>query len=86
LVAISPFGSRSARLAAREAAEGEEVSDLYRRPTGDEATDRLLYEIRADEKSHSFAVEEMRSGEGRAEPSPLAAPSLRQLILSAPAG
>ncbi len=64
-------------LAAREAAEGEEVSDLYRRPTGDEATDRLLHEIRADEKSHSLAVEEMRSGESRDEPSPLAAPGVQ---------
>src|SRR5262249_7240489 len=54
--------------------EGEEVSDLYKRPTGDPATDSLLHEIRADEKSHSLAVEEMRSGEGGAEPSPAAAP------------
>ncbi len=61
-------------LAAREAAEDEEVADLYRRSTGDEATDRLLHEIRADERSHSRAVEEMRSGRGDAEPSPLAAP------------
>jgi VIT1/CCC1 family predicted Fe2+/Mn2+ transporter len=61
-------------LAAREAAEGQEVSDLYRRPTGDQATDQLLHEIRADEKSHSLAVEEMRSGESGAEPSPLAVP------------
>ena len=62
-------------LAAREAAEGEEVGDLYRRPTGDEATDRLLHEIRADERSHSLAVEEMRSGEAAGgEPAPVAAP------------
>jgi VIT1/CCC1 family predicted Fe2+/Mn2+ transporter/rubrerythrin len=63
-------------LAAREAAEDEEVSDLYGRPTGDEATDRLLHEIRADERSHSLAVGEMRAG-GGAEPSPVAAPGVQ---------
>jgi VIT1/CCC1 family predicted Fe2+/Mn2+ transporter/rubrerythrin len=65
-------------LAAREAAEDEEVSDRYRRPTGDETTDRLLREIRADEKSHSRAVEEMRSGRSSPEPSPLAAPGVQE--------
>jgi rubrerythrin len=48
-------------LAAREAAEGDEIGDLYRRPTGDEATDRLLTEIRKDERSHALAVQDMRS-------------------------
>jgi VIT1/CCC1 family predicted Fe2+/Mn2+ transporter/rubrerythrin len=46
-------------LAAREAAESDEVDDLYFRPTGDEQTDLLLYEIRRDERSHSLAVNEM---------------------------
>ncbi len=49
-------------LAAREAAEDEEVDDLYKRSTGDPETDRLLREIRKDERSHSLAVAEMRSG------------------------
>jgi VIT1/CCC1 family predicted Fe2+/Mn2+ transporter len=49
-------------LAAREAAEDEEVDDLYKRPTGDAQTDQLLHEIRKDERSHSMAVTEMRSG------------------------
>jgi VIT1/CCC1 family predicted Fe2+/Mn2+ transporter/rubrerythrin len=49
-------------LAAREAAEDDEVSDLYRRPTGDADTDRLLHEIRREERSHSRAVEEIRGG------------------------
>jgi VIT1/CCC1 family predicted Fe2+/Mn2+ transporter/rubrerythrin len=48
-------------LAAREAAETGEVDDLYLRPTGDEQTDRLLREIRRDERSHSLAVSEMLS-------------------------
>jgi vacuolar iron transporter family protein len=64
-------------LAAREAAEDEEVADLYQRPTGDEVTDRLLHEIRAEEKSHALAVGEMRSGNGHAEPSPAAAPGVQ---------
>jgi VIT1/CCC1 family predicted Fe2+/Mn2+ transporter len=46
-------------LAAREAAESDEVDDLYLRPTGDEGTDRLLHEIRRDERSHELAVNEM---------------------------
>jgi VIT1/CCC1 family predicted Fe2+/Mn2+ transporter len=51
-------------LAAREAAEDEEVDDLYKRSTGDPETDRLLREIRKEERSHSLAVQEIRSGEG----------------------
>ncbi len=54
-------------LAAREAAEDEEVDDLYKRSTGDAETDRLLREIRKEERSHSMAVAEMRSG-GTSDP------------------
>ncbi|HET9093767.1 MAG TPA: VIT1/CCC1 transporter family protein [Solirubrobacteraceae bacterium] len=54
-------------LAAREAAEDSEVDGLYRRPTGDEMTDRLLHDIRKEERSHSMAVSDMRSGD-RGEP------------------
>ena len=50
-------------LAAREAAEDEEVDDLYKRSTGDPETDRVLREIRKEERSHSLAVAEMRSGD-----------------------
>jgi vacuolar iron transporter family protein len=49
-------------LAAREAAEDEEVDDLYKRSTGDEVTDQLLRSIRKEERSHSMAVQEIRSG------------------------
>jgi VIT1/CCC1 family predicted Fe2+/Mn2+ transporter len=83
-VRLSPWLRLQARiapvdrlLAAREAAEDDEVSDLYRRSTGDAETDRLLREIRAEERSHSLAVEEMRSGAGRVEPSPVAAPGVQ---------
>jgi VIT1/CCC1 family predicted Fe2+/Mn2+ transporter/rubrerythrin len=48
-------------LAAREAAEDDEVDDLYLRPTGDAETDALLRDIRRDERSHSMAVTEMRA-------------------------
>jgi VIT1/CCC1 family predicted Fe2+/Mn2+ transporter len=52
-------------LAAREAAEDEEVDDLYKRSTGDPDTDRLLREIRKEERSHSMAVAELRSASDR---------------------
>ena len=49
-------------LAAREAAEDEEVGDLYKRSTGDPVTDGLLRDIRKEERVHSHAVGEIRSG------------------------
>jgi vacuolar iron transporter family protein len=52
-------------LAAREAAEDEEVDDLYKRSTGDAVTDQLLRDIRREERSHSMAVADMRAGGGR---------------------
>lgn len=55
-------------LAAREAAESEEVDDLYLRPTGDSGTDELLREIRRDERSHELAVNEMLAVEERSAP------------------
>ena len=71
-------------LAAREAAEDEEVDDLYKRSTGDPATDNLLRDIRKEERSHSMAVQDMRSGAGNGGPdtpamasAPLAVPGAR---------
>jgi VIT1/CCC1 family predicted Fe2+/Mn2+ transporter/rubrerythrin len=67
-VKLSPWTRLQARLApvdrllaAREAAEDDEVGDLYKRPTGDAETDRLLRDIRKEERSHSIAVKELRS-------------------------
>jgi len=67
-VRLSPWLLLQARLApierllaAREAAETDEVDDRYRRPTGDAETDALLGEIRHEERAHSLAVAEMRS-------------------------
>jgi VIT1/CCC1 family predicted Fe2+/Mn2+ transporter/rubrerythrin len=65
-------------LAAREAAEDDEVGDLYRRPTGDAATDELLRDIRKDERSHSLAVKDMRAPESA--PAPLAAPGVQDRL------
>ncbi len=68
-VRLSPWLRLQARiapidrlLAAREAAEDEEVGDLYKRSTGDPTTDELLRSIRKEERAHSHAVSEMRSG------------------------
>jgi VIT1/CCC1 family predicted Fe2+/Mn2+ transporter len=67
-------------LAAREAAEDGEVEDLYGRPTGDADTDRLLHDIRKDERSHSRAVRQMR-GDGTAlDPSPVAVPGAQERL------
>ena len=71
-VRISPWHRLQARLApiervlrAREAAEQDEVIEMYGKPTGDPATDEVLREIRRDERSHSLAVNDMlRGGDG----------------------
>src|SRR3954454_14372105 len=82
-VQLSPWMRVQARiapvdrlLAAREAAEDDEVGDLYKKPTGDAETDKLLHDIRKDERSHSLAVREMRADSGGPvpEPSPVAVP------------
>ena len=68
-------------LAAREAAEDEEVDELYKRSTGDAETDKLLREIRKEERSHSIAVQDMRANAGGAPSaeSALAAPGAGSL-------
>ena len=81
-VTLSPWMRLQARiapldrlLAAREAAEDDEVTGVYRGSTGDEVTDRLLHEIRRDERTHSRAVQELRAGgDDAGEPSPVAVP------------
>ncbi|MCL4544145.1 MAG: VIT1/CCC1 transporter family protein [Chloroflexi bacterium] len=47
-------------LAAREAAENTEVAGRYGQPTGDTQTDRLLGELRQDERSHARQLATMR--------------------------
>jgi vacuolar iron transporter family protein len=76
-VKLSPWLRLQARLApidrllaAREAAETDEIDDLYLRPTGDEATDELLHDIRRDERVHSLAVADMLGEPPPVEPAP----------------
>jgi vacuolar iron transporter family protein len=76
-VKLSPWLRLQARLApierllaAREAAESDEIDDRYLRTTGDEETDSLLRDLRRDERSHSLAVNDMRSSDGSATAPP----------------
>jgi VIT1/CCC1 family predicted Fe2+/Mn2+ transporter len=64
-------------LAAREAAEDEEVDDLYKRSTGDPETDSLLREIRREERAHSHTVSDIRAGSSgdAAAPPPVLTPT-----------
>jgi VIT1/CCC1 family predicted Fe2+/Mn2+ transporter len=68
-------------LAAREAAEQDEVDDVYLRPTGDAGTDALLLEIREDERSHGTTVAAMRAGGEGPTPDQAAAQSRLDRIL-----
>jgi VIT1/CCC1 family predicted Fe2+/Mn2+ transporter/rubrerythrin len=69
-------------LAAREAAEDDEVGDLYKRPTGDPDTDVLLREIRKEERSHSRAVQDIRANgdDGPSAPPSFAAPHVQERL------
>lgn len=67
-IRLSPWTRLQARfaplervLAAREAAEDQEVGDSYRRPSGDAATDELFAELQRDEQSHSEQLRAMRA-------------------------
>jgi VIT1/CCC1 family predicted Fe2+/Mn2+ transporter/rubrerythrin len=68
-VRLSPWLRLQARvapvprlLALAEASEDDAVDDMYLRPTGDPSTDRLLGELRADERQHSDAFRRLRGG------------------------
>jgi vacuolar iron transporter family protein len=87
-VKLSPWLRLQARLApidrllaAREAAENEEVDDFYKRSTGDQTTDRLLRDIRKEERSHSLAVQEIRGGgEPESEPATIGVPGAQRRL------
>lgn len=66
-------------LASREAAEQAEVTEGYRRPTGDAATDQLLSELRREEQSHTHQLKAMRrdATTGAAAPPATAGPQAR---------
>ncbi|MGO9754138.1 MAG: VIT1/CCC1 transporter family protein [Solirubrobacteraceae bacterium] len=60
-------------LAAAEAAEDDAVEILYQQATGDSATDALLSDLREEERSHSYAIRELRGSqsEGSGAPKPV---------------
>jgi vacuolar iron transporter family protein len=84
-VGISPWLRLQARLAplprvlARmERAEEAEITDRYKRPTGDTETDALLASIRKDEQSHSRQLKTIQAGTERSAPDAgLAGPQAR---------
>ncbi len=66
-VRLSPWLALQARvapverlLAAREAAEANDIQERYTTPTGDVETDKLLEVIRLEEESHAGAVRELQ--------------------------
>ena len=66
-------------LARQEVAEETEITDRYKRPTGDPATDALLADIRHEESQHDLQVRQMR-GNGPAEPASGPRATLRQMM------
>jgi len=58
-------------LAAMESKEEEEITDRYKRSTGDPDTDKVLTGIRVDEQEHSMQLQTMQS-EARGEKPPSA--------------
>jgi len=48
-------------IARMENAEQEEITDRYKRPTGDAATDAVLASIRTEEQTHSVQLQAMQS-------------------------
>lgn len=77
-VGISPWLRLQARLAplervlaAMEAREEEEITDRYKRSTGDPKTDEVLTGIRVDEQEHSVQLQTMQlEARGERAPSP----------------
>ena len=86
-VKLSPLQRLQARLAPvdmiiqrMEAAEALEITDRYKRSTGDPATDAVLEEIRIDEQGHSKSLESMEVAHG-AEAAPSSVQSRLNRIL-----
>lgn len=63
-----------------EAAEESEITDRYRRPTGDPDTDAVLAEIRVEEQAHSRSLESMEVAH-RTGPAPSSVQSRLNRIL-----
>jgi len=76
-VKLSPLQKLQARLAPvemviqrMEAAEEEEITDRYRRTTGDPQTDAVLEAIRVEEQGHSRSLESMEVAHQASAPAP----------------
>ena len=87
-VKLSPFQRLQARLApvefviARmEAAEAFEITDRYKRSTGDPDTDQVLEAIRVEEQGHSKSLESMEVAHRAVEPPPSSTQSRLNRIL-----
>ena len=86
-VKLSPLQRLQARVAPvemviqrMEAAEEVEITDRYKRPTGDPDTDAVLEQIRVEEQGHSRSLESMEVAH-RAEPAPSSVQSRLNRIL-----
>ncbi len=75
---LAPIEAVMARM---EDAEEAEITDRYKRPTGDPQTDAVLHEIRAEEQGHSRSLESMQAGHRKAEPPPTTAQGRLNRIL-----
>jgi VIT1/CCC1 family predicted Fe2+/Mn2+ transporter/rubrerythrin len=64
-----------------EAAEQVEISDRYRRPTGDPDTDAVLSSIRSEEQGHSRTLAAVQATHSSNEPSPSGAEARLNRIL-----
>jgi VIT1/CCC1 family predicted Fe2+/Mn2+ transporter/rubrerythrin len=64
-----------------ESAEQEEITDRYKRTTGDPQTDSVLQEIRLDEQGHSKSLESMQVAHHAAEPATTSVQSRLNRIL-----
>ncbi len=87
-VKLSPLQRLQARLAPvemviqrMEAAEEVEITDRYKRSTGDPETDAVLAQIRVEEQGHSRSLESMEVAHRAAEPAPSSVQSRLNRIL-----
>jgi VIT1/CCC1 family predicted Fe2+/Mn2+ transporter/rubrerythrin len=75
------FASPERLLASMEANEQVEITDRYRRPTGDAETDKVLTSIRQEEQGHSRQLQAMQAAIKSGEPAPGEAQSRLDRIL-----
>src|SRR5438876_11635129 len=87
-VKLSPLQKLQARLAPvemviqrMEAAEEVEITDRYKRTTGDPDTDAVLEQIRVEEQGHSRSLESMEVAHRATDPAPSSVQSRLNRIL-----